>query len=248
MKIKKIMAALASMALSAAVLAVMSVSAYAADITIPYTPSEKSLTTSDDTNEVRVNICNTWSGNNIEDIKTDTSISEKIVVNFTVDGIGSDSTTKNEDGTTENLCAYLIGSIGTNSAWNAEENGNAKVAINGDGNYTAVWTLEEDSDTIDNLILQSNIRIDADKTLEESGITITVNSVSTIGEEDTSTTTTTTTTNAETTTTTTTSGSATTAPVIAQTPAPTGDTGTGAAFTVITLAGVAVMLSKKKSD
>lgn len=249
MKMKKIIAAMASMAISATAFVVMSVSAYAADINIPYTQSENSLTTSDDTKEVRVNICNTWSGNNIEDISTDTAVSEKIVVKFTVDGIGSDSTRTNEDGTTENLCAYLIGSIGTNSAWSHDENGNATVSINGDGDYTATWTLDEDSDSVDNLILQSNIRIDADKTLKDSGITITVNSVSTIGEEDTSTTTTTTaTSNSTTTTTTTTSGSTTTATGIAQTPAPTGDNGVGAVLTVTTLAGVTMLLSKKKNN
>lgn len=249
MKMKKIIAAMASMAISATAFVVMSVSAYAADINIPYTQSENSLTTSDDTKEVRVNICNTWSGNNIEDISTDTAVSEKIVVKFTVDGIGSDSTRTNEDGTTENLCAYLIGSIGTNSAWSPDENGNATVSINGDGDYTATWTLDEDSDSVDNLILQSNIRIDADKTLKDSGITITVNSVSTIGEEDTSTTTTTTSTSGSTTTTTaTTSGSTTTATGIAQTPAPTGDNGVGAVLTVTTLAGVTMLLSKKKNN
>ncbi len=249
MKMKKFIASIASVAISATAFAVMSVSAYAADINIPYTQSENSLTTSSDTKEVRVNICNTWSGNNIEDISTDTAVSEKIVVKFTVDGIGSDSTRTNEDGTTENLCAYLIGSIGTNSAWNPDESGNKTVAINGDGDYTAIWTLDEDSESIDNLILQSNIRIDADKTLKESGITITVNSVSTIGEEDTSTTTTTTTTESTTTTTAaTTSGSTTTATGIAQTPAPTGDKGVGAVFTVITTAGVAMILSKKKNN
>ncbi|MDE7138727.1 MAG: hypothetical protein K2O29_09795 [Ruminococcus sp.] len=245
MMMKKIIAAMASIAISATAFMVMSVSAYAADINIPYTQSENSLTTSDDTKEVRVNICNTWSGNNIEDISTDTAVSEKIVVKFTVDGIGSDSTRTNEDGTTENLCAYLIGSVGTNSAWSPDENGNETVAINGDGDYTVTWTLDKDSDSIDNLILQSNIRIDADKTLEESGITITVNSISTIGEEVTSTTTTTT---ESSTTTTTTSGTTSTATGIAQAPAPTGDKGVGAVLTVITLAGVTMILSKKKNN
>ncbi|MDE5620037.1 MAG: hypothetical protein K2I80_05895 [Ruminococcus sp.] len=245
MMMKKIIAAMASKAISATAFMVMSVSAYAADINIPYTQSENSLTTSDDTKEVRVNICNTWSGNNIEDISTDTAVSEKIVVKFTVDGIGSDSTRTNEDGTTENLCAYLIGSVGTNSAWSPDENGNETVAINGDGDYTVTWTLDKDSDSIDNLILQSNIRIDADKTLEESGITITVNSISTIGEEVTSTTTTTT---ESSTTTTTTSGTTSTATGIAQAPAPTGDKGVGAVLTVITLAGVTMILSKKKNN
>ena len=57
MMMKKIIAAMASMAISATAFMVMSVSAYAADINIPYTQSENSLTTSDDTKEVRVNIC-----------------------------------------------------------------------------------------------------------------------------------------------------------------------------------------------
>ncbi|MBO5105116.1 MAG: hypothetical protein J6B74_08670 [Ruminococcus sp.] len=239
MNIKKFIASAFSIAVSATAFMVMSVSAYAADINIPYTQSEGSLTISDDTRAVRVNICNTWSGNSIEDISTDTAVSEKIVVNFTVDGLSEDNG--------EDLYAYLIGSAGDNSAWSADESGNKTVAINGDGDYTATWTLSEDSDTIENLILQSNITIDAEKTLKESGITITVNSVSTVGEIDTNTTTTTTT---EPTTTTTTSSTTTTtaSAVIAQTPAPTGDNGVGAVLTVATLAGVSMILSKKKNN
>lgn len=249
MKMKKFIAAMAATAVSAVAMAAMTVSAYAADVNIPYTKSDNALTTSDDTNEVRLNICNTWSGNSIEDIKSDTAVSEKIVVNFTVDGIGSDSTRTNEDGTTEDLCAYLIGSIGSNSAWNAGENGNETVSINGDGDYTVTWTLDEDVESIDSLILQSNIKIDADKTLADSGITLTVNYISTIGDEEVTTTTT-----AETTTTSaTTSSSASTATTtaaspIANAPAPTGDAGVGAVVSVMALAGVTVIAVKKKNN
>ncbi|MCM1505909.1 MAG: NPXTG-anchored protein [Ruminococcus flavefaciens] len=245
MKIKKFITAMAVTAFSVLSVATMAFTAYGADINIQYTQSDNALTTSDDTNEVRLNICNTWSGNSIEDIKSDTPVSEKIVVNFTVDGIGSDSTRTNEDGTTEDLCAYLIGSIGSNSAWNAEEDGNETVAINGDGDYTVTWTLDEDSESIDSLILQSNIRIDAETTLEDSGITLTINYISTVGDEEETTTTTT-----ESTTTTaaaTTSATTTSAP-IANAPAPTGDTGMGVAVSVMALAGVAVVVSKKKNN
>lgn len=254
MKIKKFITAL-TVAVSVLSFSAMGISAYADDVNIPYTASSKALTTSDDTNEVRLNICNTWSGNNIEDVATETPVSEKIVVNFTVSGIGTDSTRTNEDGTTENLCAYLIGSVGMNSAWNAGENGNKPVFINGDGDYTATWTLDEDSETIDSLILQSNIRIDEDKTLASSGITLKINSISTVGDASTLTTTTTnaTTTSAVTTTATTTSTansvSADTvqSSPIANAPAPTGDAGVGTAVTVMALAGISVLAIKKKN-
>lgn len=249
MKMKKFITAMAVTAVSAISMTAMAVSAYATDVNIPYTKSDDALTTSDDTNEVRLNICNTWSGNSIEDIKSDTPVSEKIVVNFTVEGIGSDSTRTNEDGTTEDLCAYLIGSIGTNSAWNPDENGNETVSIYGDGDYTVTWTLDEDSETIDSLILQSNIKPADDTTLENSGITLTVNYISTVGDEAS---TTTTATSAETTTTATTTATAsattTASAVIANAPAPTGDAGVGAVVSVMTLAGVAVIASKKKNN
>lgn len=253
MKIKNIIAAMAVTAVSAISFAAMAVPAYAADIDIPYTKSDNALTTSDDTNEVRLNICNTWSGNSIEDIKTDTPVSEKIVVNFTVDGIGSESTRTNEDGTTDDLCAYLIGSVGTNSAWNPDESGNETVSINGDGDYTVTWTLDDDSETIESLILQSNIRPADNETLEDSGITLSINYISTVGDESATTTTTTdtetTTTTVTTTTTTAAAAAATTASaIIANAPAPTGDTGTGVAVSVMALAGVAVVLSKKKDN
>ena len=251
MKMKKFIAAWAVTAISAVSVSAMALSAYAADVNIPYTKSSNALTTSDDTNEVRLNICNTWSGNSIEDVKTDTPVSEKIVVNFTVSGIGSESKKTNEDGSTENLCAYLIGSIGTNSAWQPNESGNETVLINGDGDYTVTWNLDDDSKTIDNLILQSNITPADGKSLEESGITLSVNYISTVGEEqDTTTTTTGTETSTTTTTsaTSTTSSSATTSAVIASAPAPTGDAGVGSAVAVLTLAGVAVVLSKKKDN
>lgn len=249
MKMKKFITAMAVTAISAVSVSAMALSAYAEDVNIPYTKSSNALTTSDDTNEVRLNICNTWSGNSIEDVKTDTPVSEKIVVNFTVDGIGSESKKTNEDGSTENLCAYLIGSIGTNSAWQPNESGNETVLINGDGDYTVTWTLADDSKTIDNLILQSNITPADGKSLEESGITLSVNYISTVGDEESTTTTATETSTTTTTdTTSTTSASATTSAVIANAPAPTGDAGVGSAVAVFTLAGVAVVLSKKKDN
>ncbi|MBD5159119.1 MAG: hypothetical protein HDT23_02595 [Ruminococcus sp.] len=270
MKSKKFITALTT-AVSVLSLSAMGISAYADDINIPYTASSKALTTSDDTNEVRLNLCNTWGGSNIEDIATKTSVSEKIVVNFTVEGLGTTSTKTNSDGTTEDLCAYLIGSVGMNSAWNPNENGNASVKLNGDGDYTATWNLNDDSETIDSLILQSNIKIDEDKTLATSGIKIKVNYISTVGEgstasttataTDTSTTTettsaTTTTADNATTTTTTVNVTENSAPAssipatpapIANAPAPTGDSGIGTALTAMALAGVSVIAMKKKN-
>lgn len=255
MKMKKFITAL-TVAVSVLSVSAMGISAYADDINIPYTASSNALTTSDDTNEVRLNICNTWSGNNIEDVATETPVSEKIVVNFTVDGIGSESTRTNDDGTTEDLCAYLIGSVGMNSAWNANEDGNEVVKIYGDGDYTVTWNLDEDSETIDSLILQSNIKIDEDKTLASSGITLKINYISTVGDASTATTTSTSTTSETTTTATTTttggaeSSEATTAVAtpIANAPAPTGDAGVGTAVTVMALAGASVLVIKKKNN
>lgn len=247
MKMKKFITALAA-AVSVLSMSAVGISAYADDVEISYTESSAALTTSDDTNEVRLNICNTWSGNNIEDVATETPVSEKIVVNFTVDGIGSDSTKTNADGTTEDLCAYLIGSVGANSAWNAGEDGNEIVKIYGNGDYTATWTLDEDSETIDSLILQTNIPVPEDETLESSGITLKINYILTVG--DASETTTTTTETTETTATTTTTDAATTtvsAAPIANAPAPTGDAGVGTVVAVMALAGVSVIAVKKKN-
>lgn len=252
MKIKKFITAL-TVAVSVLSMSAVGISAYADNIDIPYTKSSNALTVSDDANEVRLNICNTWNGNNIEDVATKTYVSEKIVVNFTVAGIGSESTRTNEDGTTEDLCAYLIGSVGMNSAWNAGEDGNEVVKINGDGDYTATWTLDEDSETIDSLILQSNIKIDEDKTLASSGITFKINYISTVGDASTATTTTIETTSGTTTSTTTTTSAVATendvssdAP-IASAPAPTGDSGVGTAVAVMALAGISVLAIKKKN-
>ncbi|MDE6832728.1 MAG: hypothetical protein K2J39_00545, partial [Ruminococcus sp.] len=257
-------------AVSVLSLSVMGMSAYADDVNIPYKASSKALTTSDDTNEIRVNLCNTWGGSDIEDVASDTAVSQKIVVNFTVNGLGDDAVRTNADGTTEDFCVYLIGSVGMNSAWNPNENGNESVKLKGDGDYTATWNLAEDSDTIDSLILQSNIKIDEDKTLATSGISIKVNYITTVGDGTSSATTTT---NTDTATTSTTSGTATTtdtdttttttttttvvaenqapAPVasapIANAPAPTGDAGVGTAVTAMALAGVSVLVIRKKN-
>jgi len=190
MKMKKILAAVAASAVTASAFAAMSISTYAAEKTIAYKESAGSLNVGNDGVSVRRNIYNVW-GNTVTDIDNNTAVTDHITVNFTVSGIGTDSLKTNEDGSTEQLIAWICGDAGTNDCWKDGDNGYAPVNINGDGDYTATWTLSEASGSIECLILQSNINFYAyftddytgDKTVDASGVKLTINSIST-GEEE----------------------------------------------------------------
>ena len=181
MNIKKIFAAVAATAISAASLAAMTFSASA---TTPITyngPSEGVLATDNDGVSLRLNILNTW-GNNFRDIEEATPVVDYVKVNFTISGIGTNSCNFNEDGSEgDAYVAFLAGGIGTNEqAWHADEAGSAGTAITGDGTYECTWTLAEDSESISCLILQTNINyFNYGTTIAESGIDIKINSIST---------------------------------------------------------------------
>ena len=185
MKMKKIFAAMAATAVSAVSLAAMSLTSYAAT-EIPYTgPTAGALATDNDGVSLRLNIYNTW-GNDFRDIDENTAVIDYVKVNFTISGIGDNDRNHNEDGSDgDAYVAFLAGGIVTNPrVWEADKDGSAGTAISGDGTYECTWTLAEDSESISCLILQTNINyFNFGSSIEESGIDIKINSITT-GSED----------------------------------------------------------------
>lgn len=180
MNMKKFVAGFASAIVAAS--AAMAVSVSAAERTVEYTQSAASKSTDNAGVLLRANIYNIWTPTPVEDMKTTGGFNDEIVVNFTVSGIGEDSERVNEDGSTEPLYAYLGGQIGGNpqrhdySSIPADE----VIAINGDGDYTAVYKLGEGSETVECLYIQTNINIFAyGGGLDETSANITINSITT---------------------------------------------------------------------
>ncbi|MDE5582169.1 MAG: hypothetical protein K2J08_00485 [Ruminococcus sp.] len=171
MNIRKILAVGILSAVSAFSAINYAIQTSAQEITVPYRQSTGAFTASDDRNELKINIIDKWGGNSVEDISAETDMGEYVKVNFTVSGLEG----------TKSHYAYLMGSIGANSAWIPEVCGNEKVYIKGDGDYTAVWNISENSDSVDNLVLQSDIKS------EDNGVVIKINSIVTDGEETTET-------------------------------------------------------------
>ncbi|MBR1592131.1 MAG: dockerin type I repeat-containing protein [Ruminococcus sp.] len=162
---------------------------------IEYYESEHSLSTNNDGVSLRRNIYNIWGSldynNFVEDIEYDNVIIDHIAVDFTVSGIGSDSELVKDDGTVEPFCAWLCGSVGTNSLWKLEEAGDGAARITGDGDYTVVWNIDDASESVECLILQTNINYFAylpedtpnDEKIPQNGSAqITVNSIRTLSE------------------------------------------------------------------
>ncbi|MBQ8297698.1 MAG: NPXTG-anchored protein [Ruminococcus sp.] len=182
MNIKKIFAAVAATAISAASLAAMTFSASA---TTPITyngPSEGSLATDNDGISLRRNILNEWTTPVTTDIAKTTTVIDYIKVDFTVSGIGDNYCNHNEDGSEgDPYYAWLAGSIGANGdVWTQDDAAAFKVALTGDGNYSITWDLDQDADTINCLILQTNINFyNYGSSIAESGLDITVTSVTT---------------------------------------------------------------------
>lgn len=173
MKMKKIFAALAAAAVSAASFATMTFgSANAAVTEIPYTQSEGSLSTDNDGRSVRRNIFNIWTTPKTQDIAQATEIVNNVTVNFTVEGLN--------DGDVAN--AWIAGSIAGASVWTLADAGDNAIEINGNGDYTVSWLVPSDSSTVDCLILQTDINYFSYgdfATLEGSGINLTINSITT---------------------------------------------------------------------
>lgn len=179
MNMKKFIAGIASAVVAAS--AAMAVSVSAAERTVEYTQSAGSKNVGNDGISLRCNLYNVW-GNSVEDMQNTGGFSDEIVVNFTVSGIGEDSVKVNDDETTEPLYAYLGGQIGGNAARHDYKDipADEVIAINGDGDYTAVFKLGEASETVECLYIQTNINVYAyGGGADETAANITVNSITT---------------------------------------------------------------------
>ena len=132
------------------------------DVTIAYTDGgTASMGTDNDGVSIRKNIYNQW-GNNVADIDGDSPVLDKITIEFSIEGLGDRSSNLDEDGNpTDAYYAYIAGSVGSNGSWDRESDTApcAHVPITGDGTYTVVWNLNEGSDNIDCLMLQTNINM-----------------------------------------------------------------------------------------
>jgi len=167
---------------------------YRHEIELEYYYAENSMGTNNDGISARNNLLNMWGNadypHNFENIDYYSTVIDHITVNFTVEGIGTDSELVDEDGNVkEPYYAWLCGSIGANSGWNIGDKNIPYVEIKGDGDYSLTWDLESDSETIDCLILQTNINyynyvpedVEASNILD-STVRLKVNSVTTLQE------------------------------------------------------------------
>gem|GEM_PF-4267073 len=168
---------------------------YCREREIEYYESENSLSVNNDGVSLRRNIYNIWGtldyNNFIEDIEFDNIIIDHIIVDFTVSGIGDTCELIKDDGSTEPYYAWLCGSVGTNSLWNLEDAGSGAAKITGDGHYSVEWDISEPSESVECLILQTNINYfaylpedtpDENKTPLSSSAMITVNSIKTLSD------------------------------------------------------------------
>lgn len=202
--LKKIFAAATAVA-SVGVLTMATIPASAV-VEIPYSgPSADALIANDDGKTARVNIINEWTQNiNVQDINKNTVVNEFVEVEFEITGLGDKSSNVDDAGNpTDSYVASLQGQIGGVGNW-----GDAAVTtpITGDGTYTVRWDLTAASESIECLILSTNINFyqlkDEVTSIDDSGLSINVLSVTTgddpanagSGEESGDTTTTTTTT------------------------------------------------------
>lgn len=182
MKMTKFCSAIAAAAVSVSSVAAMTLfNANAAVTTIAHTQSAEATNTENDGRSLRVNIYNIWGQKkNIEDIDPNTAVEDNITINFTIKGIGSNSHNTNEN--MEELDAYyafVSGNIAGVDGWEVGTSGNDKVMITGDGSYTAVWN-GVNSENISALALSTNINyFNYGQSIEESGITITIDSITT---------------------------------------------------------------------
>jgi len=201
MILKKIAAVTAAFSLCAVSFA--SLAASAAEKMIDYTANSE-LALGDEGNVLRRNIYNVW-GNSVEDIDAETPVSGYIKINFTISGIGSDTSRKDAEKLTKydangsaDYIAFIGGAAGGNTARHsitgASDGTDEYISITGDGTYDVTWTLTEPSSNIQCLYLQTNIcYIDylpedeqeaekakknaADKNIAGSNVTITINSI-----------------------------------------------------------------------
>lgn len=194
MKFKQILSAAAAFAVAAAVaMSMMMSTVSAAEKELTYIgPSANAYALENDGVSLRLNIYNQWSkGQETADIVDKGEFAEKISVNFTVSGLGTDSANVADDGTKTPFQAFLSGSVGVDSSWEPTEN-NKAVAIEGDGTYTVDFMLSTPADTILCLILSTNInayQYTSSGKPADTGITFKINKITTgtVGEDTTDT-------------------------------------------------------------
>ncbi|MBR1527844.1 MAG: hypothetical protein IJ642_00920 [Oscillospiraceae bacterium] len=197
MRLKNILAAAAAFAFCTVSFA--SLAANAGEVKTIDCSNASALGLGDEGNALRRNIYNVW-GNSVEDMDPNTAVSEYIKIDFTISGIGSDSARKDTSSTTKydadgvNYYAFVGGSIAGNSrhSISGADATSEYTPITGDGNYTVTWTLDAPSENISCLYLQTNIDFteyvaEADRETAEkekntgaSGITITINSITSV--------------------------------------------------------------------
>ncbi len=153
---------------------------------IEYTgPSDGAFRTNDDGVFARLNILNTW-GNDVTDMDGDLSAlggiaaGETLSVTFTITGLDADaeaedsgdtsdseeetdSTADTDDTTSDSEdwqgTIWMAISAGTESAWNPEDAGQQYVVIDSDGTYSVSYTFSEGSESIELLLLDSDINL-----------------------------------------------------------------------------------------
>lgn len=154
MNFRKMIAGVAA-AVTAAVSLVIPASAEMIETDISYTgPTAGAMSVGDNGCDIRLNIFNEWTSTKIKDINNKGAFSDFVKVDFTIEGLGDRHCLINDDGTEgDAFSANLGGSIGTTEAFT----GNPETAINGDGQYTVEFPLEQSADTILCLYIQSNI-------------------------------------------------------------------------------------------
>lgn len=165
-----------AVAAAAATLGVMTATSIPASaaVDIPYTgPSEGALNINNDGSTARMNIINEWMNGvpAIIDISKNTVVNEFIEVEFEITGIGDKSANVDDAGnpTTEYI-ASLQGQIAGVAKWEDTQS----TPITGDGTYTVRWDLTTASESIECLILTTNINFyqlkDNVTSVEDSGI------------------------------------------------------------------------------
>ncbi len=197
MKLKNILAAAAAVAFCTVSFA--SVAANAGEVKTIDCSNASALGLGDEGNALRRNIYNVW-GNSVEDMDPNTPVSEYITIEFTISGIGTDSARKDASTSTKydsnggNYCAFIGGSIAgvSRHSISGSDPTTEYTPISGDGTYTVTWTLDSPSENISCLYLQTNIDFteyvaEADRETAEkekntaaSGITITINSITSV--------------------------------------------------------------------
>ncbi|MBR6242888.1 MAG: hypothetical protein IKQ90_05290 [Ruminococcus sp.] len=253
MKFNRAFAAMAAAAFSVSAYASMAMTAEAAQVSIAYKDTDNeldSLGVGNDGISVRKNIYNVY-GNNVVCITPETAVKDQVTVNFTVSGIGSTAANTKEDGSADPYVAYLAGEInGEKKHERADIPADDLVSINGDGSYTATFHFRGSAEKIDCLYLQTNINFyQYAQSLEDSGVRIKIDSITTEGEEsgDTQTSTTTTSTAASSSSSSTTAASSSTASTAAaDKSASTGDAGVGVAAAALAFAAATAFVVRKK--